>query len=81
MDFKEDMSRDIMRMLAQGSQHDVKIVLDDVSRDPALWRKLTLQYEWIKSNTATPSPAETMSAGALASRSWSSLELQVVVKQ
>ena len=29
MDFKEDTSGDMMRMLANGSQHDVKIILDD----------------------------------------------------
>ena len=25
--------------------------LKDVSRDPALWRKVTLEYEWIKNST------------------------------
>ena len=29
MDFKEDLSRDMMRMLANGSTNDVKIFLDD----------------------------------------------------
>ena len=29
MDFKEDLSRDMMRMLANGSTNDVKIILDD----------------------------------------------------
>ena len=29
MDFKEDLSRDMIRMFANGSTNDVKIILDD----------------------------------------------------
>ena len=45
MDFKEDLSNDMMRMLAKGSTNDVKIVLDD-GEIRAHWEILALRCEY-----------------------------------